>query len=281
MNTRLIKLTPAQLKATQKVQVEMLLEIDRVCKENNIKYGLFAGTLLGAIRHKGYIPWDDDADVYMMREEYDRFREIFAEKCNQDKFYFVDIENTPGYRWGYGKVKRKNSLWLREAQSHLNFGQEIFVDVFPIDGVPNGFLQGWLFHFCCFLVRKILWSEVGQYKVESAFLRLLYRQLFKIPKSSVLKAYRKLAYLCKGKTTSRYRMLTFPMPKGTCYEFKKQWIDTMIDVEFEGYPFKTLHNYAAYLSHKYGDYMTLPPENQRKVHPLTEFKLPPEFEVDD
>ena len=109
----MIYLSDEQLKKLQSIQLDMLKEVKRICHKHNIKYSLIGGTLLGAIRHQGYIPWDDDADIGMLREDYEKFRAICEKELNQEKFYFQDDRNTPGYRWGYGKIRRKGTLFLR------------------------------------------------------------------------------------------------------------------------------------------------------------------------
>lgn len=102
------------LRKIQLIQLEMLQEVDRICKKHNIYYNIIAGTLLGAVRHGGYIPWDDDADVALLRNEYEKFRKVCRVELDRTKYYFQDHKNTKGYRWGYGKLRRKNTLFLRE-----------------------------------------------------------------------------------------------------------------------------------------------------------------------
>ena len=127
----------ADLRRIQLVQLDLLKEVDRICKKCGIRYNIIAGTLLGAVRHGGFIPWDDDADVAMLRREYDRFVLACQKELNTDKYYFQDHHVTPGYRWGYGKLRRKDSLFLREHQEHMPYEQGIFIDIFPLDCVPN------------------------------------------------------------------------------------------------------------------------------------------------
>lgn len=103
-------LTDSELRQVQLIQLEMLKEVDRICRLCNIRYNIIAGTLLGAVRHKGYIPWDDDADVAFLREEYEKFRTACEKELDHSRFYFQDHRNTTGYRWGYGKLKKRNRV---------------------------------------------------------------------------------------------------------------------------------------------------------------------------
>ena len=96
----------------QLLQLDMLVELDRVCRENNINYTIFGGTLLGAVRHKGYIPWDDDADVAMLREDYDKFKKI-TDQLNSEICYFQDHDTDPEYRWLWKVKKNRHNLCAR------------------------------------------------------------------------------------------------------------------------------------------------------------------------
>ena len=97
----MVQLSDEMLRQLQLIQLEMLIEVDRICKKCNIKYNIIAGTLLGAIRHGGYIPWDDDADVALLRSEYEKFRIVCKTELDKTRFIFQDHRNTIGYRWGY------------------------------------------------------------------------------------------------------------------------------------------------------------------------------------
>ena len=100
----MVQLSDEMLRHLQLIQLEMLIEVDRICKKCGIKYNMIAGTLLGAVRHGGYIPWDDDADVALLRPEYEKFRTACKTELDKTRFVFQDHRNTRGYRWGYGKL---------------------------------------------------------------------------------------------------------------------------------------------------------------------------------
>lgn len=150
------ELSPEQFRKMQLIELEMLVEFDRVCRDNHIDYVLFGGSLLGAVRHKGYIPWDDDADIGMLREDYNRFKKHMKE-MNPEICYFQDHETDPEYRWSYGKLRRTGSKYIRVGQEHLKCKTGIFVDIFPMDDIPLGVLGQILQDWHCFCLRKILW----------------------------------------------------------------------------------------------------------------------------
>lgn len=114
----MIEISEQTLRQIQMIQLEMLVEVDRICRKCGIRYNIIAGTLLGAVRHGGYIPWDDDADVALERPEYERFRQAVKTELDTSRFYFQDHRRTKGYRWGYGKLRRKGTLFLRISRAH-------------------------------------------------------------------------------------------------------------------------------------------------------------------
>lgn len=135
------------LEKLQKVELEMLIEIDRICRKNNIKYSIMYGTLLGAVRNGGFIPWDDDCDIMFKRNEY-------------EKFFLQEHRTDPNYLFGYGKLRRKNTVFRRKGQGHINQRDGIFMDLFIYDNIPDGTI-GRLLSLNCMLsetcsIRKYL-----------------------------------------------------------------------------------------------------------------------------
>lgn len=268
----MIRLDDNMLRQVQMIQLEMLVEVDRICKKCGIRYNIIAGTLLGAVRHGGYIPWDDDADVALLRPEYEKFRLACKTELDKTRFIFQDHRNTRGYRWGYGKLRRKNTLFLREYQEHMPYMQGIFIDVFPLDGVPDHYILRSLKNFECFCVRKILWSKVGKIAEGNFWKRQFYKLLDKIPEKSVLHYYHGMIYNANRKRTRMVRILMFPTPNDE-YGYYRNWYENSVDTEFEGEVFQGIKDYDSYLSFKFGDYMELPPVEKRKVHPVSRLEI--------
>ena len=262
----------ATLRKIQMIQLEMLQEVDRICKKCNIHYNIIAGTLLGAIRHGGYIPWDDDADVAMLRFEYEKFRKACKKELDTSRFVFQDHRNTKGYRWGYGKLRRKNTLFLREYQEHMPYMQGVFIDIFPLDGVPDNYFLRSLKNFECFCVRKVLWSKVGKIAEKNYWKRQIYKLLDKIPEKDIFRYYHAMICHANKKKTRMVRILTFPTPNSE-YGYYRNWYENSVDTEFEGIIFQGIRDYDSYLGFKFGNYMELPPVEKRKVHPVTKLIL--------
>ncbi len=268
----MVQLDNETLEKVQMVELEMLIELDRICRKNNIRYTIIGGTLIGAKRNGGFIPWDDDIDVAMLRGEYEKFRKACKTDLDHSRFYFQDHRNTRGYRWGYGKLRRKDTLFLREHQEHMPYEQGIFLDVFPHDGVPNAYLARVLHNFQCFLIRKLLWSEVGKVADKSGFKRKLYLLMSKASARKIFSSYHKLIHRSNQKQYKRVRALMFPT-FGKEYGYKREWFEPGEDIEFEGLRFQCMKGAEEYLRFSYGDYMKLPPVEERKVHPVSDIKI--------
>lgn len=265
-------LSQQDLQGLQTVLLELLVEFDRICQKYGIIYSIDGGTLLGAIRHKGFIPWDDDADVIMVREEYEKFKKACKKELNTEKFYFQDIQCTPGYRWGYAKLRRKDTKCVRLNQEHMPYEQGIYLDIFVCDNVPENYPLRCIFNFICYVYRKIFWSEVGQ--VESTGLKKIWFSLLaKIPEQKLKKEYFRLVRGCVTRPSSLVKCLTFPA-RNKVYGFKREWYEDVIDIPFENVVLKGSRNYDEYLKFMYGDYMTPPPKDKYVVHAVSEFKLP-------
>lgn len=260
-----------QLGDLRAVQIEMLVEVDRICRKCGVKYNIVAGTLLGAVRHGGYIPWDDDADIALLRSDYEKFRKVCKTELDSSRFYFQDHRNTKGYRWGYGKIRRKNTIFLRENQEHMPYEQGIFIDIFPLDGVPDNYFLRSLKNFECFCVRKILWAKVGKIAEKNHWKRLVYRALEKIPEQLIFRYYHCMVHHANKRETRMVRILMFPTPNSE-WGYYRCWYENSTDILFEGRVFQGIKDYDSYLSFKFGNYMELPPLENRKIHPVSSFR---------
>ena len=268
----MVSLDQKKLRKLQLTELELLQEVDRICKKCGIQYNIIAGTLLGAVRHKGFIPWDDDADVALLRPEYEKFRKACTTELDHHRFYFQDHRNTKGYRWGYGKLRRKDTLFLREHQEHMPYEQGVFIDVFPLDGVPDNYFLRSLKNFECFCVRKIFWSKVGKIAEKKFWKRQIYKVLDKIPEERVFCYYHNMICNANRRKTRMVRILTFPTPNSE-YGYYRNWFENSDDFIFEEKTFRGIKDYDSYLSFKFGEYMKLPPEEEKKIHPVSRIKL--------
>lgn len=259
-------ISSSELKQIQSIELEMLIEFDKICRKYHIKYSLDGGTLLGAVRHQGFIPWDDDIDVIMRREEYFKFRKACKKDLDQTKFFFQDYLTDSNYRWGYAKLRRKGTEFVRRGQEHLKQHSGIFIDIFVADNVPDGYVSRRVHHFCCFLIRKMLYSEVGRCNEKNPLLRWIYQLLSKIPRDKIFHLRNGLAARANQRHTELISHYTLEYPKHCRYGLPAKCFDEMVELEFEGRKFYAFQDYHLYLSTYYGDYMALPPKEKQVPH---------------
>lgn len=269
----MIELTPSLLRQLQKIELEMIIEVDRICRKHNIKYSLDGGTLLGAVRHKGFIPWDDDADVVMTRSEYEKFYEICKTELDTDRFFLQEFRTDKYYRWGYSKLRRKNTVFLREGQESGKWNQGVFLDIFVYDNVPDNPIIRRIHLFLCFCIRKGLYSTVGRYNAKSKLMRAWYHFLSLIPRKFWEIQISALAKLTNRKNGKLIRHMTYPYRRECRYGLPRKCFDEYQDIEYEGFKFRAFKDTDSYLSTLYGDYMKLPPIEKRKIHPVSQLKL--------
>ncbi len=261
----IIELSQEEKRLLQLNILELIVEVDRICRKNGIKYSLDGGTLLGAIRHKGFVPWDDDGDVIFTRAEYEKFYEACKKDLDTEHFFLQDYRTDPGYRWGYAKMRLLGTDVVRKGHENLRFKQGVCIDVFVNDNVPDGRIARGLFYTLNFCLRKILYSEMGKTQATNAFLRSWYRLLFLIPKETCFKIRNHWAGIVNRKDTELVSHLLFPYPGKSCkYGMPSYCFKEYTEAEFEGMNFSAFKDYDKYLSILYGDYMKLPPVEKRK-----------------
>lgn len=262
-----------ELKQIQEIQQELIQEVARICRKCGIHFNMVGGTMLGAIRHKGYIPWDDDADIGFLRTEYEKFREACKTELDQEKYYMQDLRDTEGYRWGYGKLRRRGTEFVRLNQEFMPYEQGISIDLMPFDNVPNGWLAKRIHFFRCFIYRKLFWSEVGSQSEENPWKRMIYKAMRLIPMRMTVRSYQRFIDTCQRKKTRLVRILTFPTPKGI-YGYERKWYTQLSKYQFGDMMLPGAKDYDGYLRVKYGNYMELPPVEKRKTHPVSKLRLP-------
>lgn len=300
--TEEIKLTPDQIRRLQLVELDILLELDRICRKYNINYFLCGGTLLGAVRHKGFIPWDDDVDIGFLRVDYERFCKVFAQETDLNKYFLQTWKTDKNYRWSYGKIRRLGTEYVRSGQEHMKYVSGISIDIFPYDYLPFDLqlqkdlekFSKWQiiddFHryevidskflkvkemqkfrtqaFICGICRKILYSVVGKYQEPQLSVRLLFTVLALIPSRPVLKIMEENAQ--KYNDIEKYggiRIRQFSYANDIIRPnigWLAEKLKEFSEIEFEGFNFYMPKDYHWYLTGTYGThYMELPPDYMR------------------
>lgn len=245
---RKINLRQAQLR-----MLNILKEVDRICKNNNINYWLSDGTCLGAVRHKGFIPWDDDIDIAMMPEDYEKFLKIAPkELCSEN--YFLHTKNTdPNMALNSAKVRDRKSLFIDECEiENEKYHQGIYIDIFPMAYLKNiNIFTQKLFS----IITKV--KDLNPYAGNKRKQKLILKYL------GVILICKKIStiFFAKEKTQEiGYRYLYSQIQR-------LENIFPLSEIEFEGYKFPCPNNVDLYLKELYGDtYMNLPPEKDRVWH---------------
>ena len=248
------------LKKLHEAEIEILDEIARVCDENNIKYFIMFGTLLGAVRHKGFIPWDDDIDIAMMREDYMKFLEIAPKKL-KPKFFLDNINNSKNWYLCFSKVKNRNTIFVEESVLEVDCSKNIFVDIFPIDYVKDNHLS-----------KKLIFKEkivefLNSVMRTNTFKKIESEKTYLVSKFMSNKTAMKLIdKICISKSKTNYLMFfswglsgSFFAPKNIFFPLTK--------IDFEGKKYYAPKNSQEVLTVLYGEnYMQLPPIEERRTH---------------
>jgi lipopolysaccharide cholinephosphotransferase len=250
------------LDEVRSIQLHILREVTNFCDEHDITYSLCGGTLLGAVRHQGYIPWDDDIDIMLPRPEYERLMETFE----SDGLTLYNI-STKGYDKPYAKIGDNHT---HEVGSMVHgYEKGVNIDAFPIDGFPDSLILTFLH-----INKMTLWKQMYAIKgikldgsrplIRKSILLIIKSVLRFIPKKLILKRITKMA--------QKYSFESSRQAGISVWGYKEREVcprlvfDKQTELLFEGDYFKAWKDYDTYLSNVYGDYMKLPPAEERKSH---------------
>lgn len=265
-----------KLSAIQNVLLAFLLEVDRICKKHNIKYFLGGGSLLGAIRHKGFIPWDDDADVMMLREDYDKFLKVLPNELS-DKFSYQSYKSKEPNHFPFTKIRINNTILSTEFTSGFDYlHQGIFLDVLAQDKTSNNKIISKIHMRLTAAFRWLVLDKwrgkpvKGRSKASSFVANVLKAVL---PMSFLEFMQNKLMVLYKDKKDCKYLYDSMGRNIGNG-AFPAQWLDEAIWVDFENTKMPVPKEYDKYLTYLYGDYMNMIPVSKRHVsHDIVQIDL--------
>lgn len=250
------------LRRVQMIQLDILKTVDSICRNNNITYYMIGGTLLGAVRHKGFIPWDDDLDIGMMRNDYDRFTELCKTELPNDLF----LQNTlnDGLWMFITKIRKNGTIFEDDISIKSKCHSGIYIDIFPLDNLPK---DNSIWQEISFMAIRFL-SAIAAYKngkrdFKSLTIKTLCRVMKLLPFSFLNGAAKYFA------TRYNYRQTGYVTSFMSNYGYKKQRMSRDevysdgVCLQFEDSWFIAPTYWKAYLEQLYGDYMTLPPVEKR------------------
>lgn len=259
------EISPVELK---KILIDMLQDIHNFCEKNNIKYSVAYGTLLGAVRHKGFIPWDDDIDIMLPRKDYERFIESYG----NDRYRVIDMLTNPNYGLPYAKVEDVRTIMDEGVCYKTQYG--VFIDIFPVDNIPDDEN-----------IRKSYFSNKKKwnfiYNVKTVPTNWRQRSIIKNIFLSIGKSIFKpigIGYVCKKLIEISKKYNNIETKCGSIFvvtdnkESEVFPIDMYVDIiklPFENIIVNAVRMYDLYLKGCYGDYMKLPPiEKQISNHTI-------------
>ncbi|MBU5366298.1 LicD family protein [Enterococcus devriesei] len=270
------------LKQLQQIELDILREFDKLCNDHDLDYFLIGGSAIGAIRHQGIIPWDDDIDVGMNRKDYDKFLEI-AKQDFSDNYTVVNNETNPNFplmntRWGLNGTKFKTKD-LKNVPG--NFG--IFLDIFCFDNVSDDerkmkiqITLAWLYGKLSVLSvvdQPVLYIDGWKKQIillMSKSVHVIFNLLSLKPTFFYKKAKK---YMLKYQNEETEKMAYMFEPQRYISVARKKDVYPTKRIKFESFDAKVPNNIEKFLKKRYGDYMTLPPEEKRHNHPPYELKL--------
>jgi len=243
----------------RRIQLGILDNVHQFCEAHGLRYFLSSGTLIGAVRHKGYIPWDDDIDIYMPRKDYEMFLQMH--KDEKDIYRILNPYKEPHYYYTFAKVVDMRTRMVEDEIKGYEIN--VYIDIFPVDYVTDDIKKRERVFQQKKLLYKIRRCKISDFNPLYSQLAYYCYKYLPFSVSFVNKMIRKLIVLETPTNTVCNMTEAGPKIKGC---FPADDIASSVDIEFEGKLYKTMAGYKDYLERTYGDYMTLPPVEQRVTH---------------
>lgn len=265
-----VKGAAIELAELKTIELEILTNVANLCDSLGLRYSICGGTLLGAIRHKGFIPWDDDIDMFMPRPDYNKL--ISYCKNNETAFDLLCFETNPDYGYLFAKAMDKNTVIYEENGNPTNLDMGVYIDIFPIDGLADTYEESKKLFSKTSFKREMLvaknWKRYFRSKTKAWYYEPIRFAFFVVSRfvsrkkliASIQKQYAHIDFdSCKYAATvcGAYRLKEI-MPMEVYQPYT--------ELEFEGRKFKAMQAWDTYLKNIYGDYMQLPPEDKRVTH---------------
>lgn len=259
-----------ELKELQLEILNVLKDVIRVCDVHEIEYFIIGGTALGAIRHGGFIPWDDDIDIGMTRKNYEKFLSVAKTELNNDLFLqvFETERNTPFY---FAKIRKNGTKFIEFYCRNLNINQGVFIDIFPFDNIPDSKVKKKVQYIKTLILSNLFIAKTVKDlseedksirgKIKSNIRKIIHYMLKIIPKKLIYELLNRELQKYNNEDTLNIGHIKYPsltIENSTLYPLKK--------IKFENLYLYAPNDCHSYLSSQYGDYSKLPPEESRHGH---------------
>jgi lipopolysaccharide cholinephosphotransferase len=258
------QMEPEKLRFLQLKELEILLEVNRICKKYNLTYYLIGGTALGAVRHKGFIPWDDDIDLGLPREDYNKLLNLCKTELGE-KFFLQTNKTDKNYMYQFGKIRLNNTAFVQEELKNFKIHHGIFIDIFPIDGIPNNAqlrkTQKTFYNLFNF-IRDCKVQPRTQNPLKSKIRSIISRTF---PWSLV---HSVIDWVTSWVSCKQTKLMANILGRAG-YDKEAMPVEFFGDPEyldFEGHLLPVPKEWDKYLTRLYGNYMELPPINKRVNH---------------
>ena len=265
---------PAQMKRIWAMELEMVEKFVAVCQEHGLEYMIMGGTL-GAVRHKGFIPWDNDIDILMPRKDFNKLLEIGPEAFKSPLFFQTPVTEKSRFFSTYIKIRNGNgtAATREDYESGINCG--IFIDIFCLDEIPDNPLVKRFYFRRLNEISKMQRFALGKTlqggfanRIKHSLQRFVYRYVYHNPDTaSLFKYYQKAAGAYAGKNCRQVAHQAFGYQENFIWE-KTDW-DEQVQLEFEGMKLDAPKGYDAILRRQYGNYMKLP--DDKAIHDYLDF----------
>ena len=251
----------------KKLQIEILKEFLSVCEKLNLRYYLLGGTLLGAVRHKGFIPWDDDIDVGMPRADYDVFMQK-AQALLPKKMFVQSVDSEPEYLMCFGKIRNSETTFIESSISCRKINHGVYIDIFPLDYFPDDPKEQKRINTKKRLYDRRLLSEFLPLRKQPFFGVVKSLALFvRFPSAKKVIRQREQCYKSVGESDM---IANYGGAWGQKEIVPKEWYAEGAELTFEGIPVRGPKEYDKWLTQVYGNYMELPPVEKRVGHHYTD-----------
>lgn len=248
-------LIPASMKKVWNIQLEMVKLLLDVCNRNELNIWADSGTLLGAVRNKGYIPWDDDIDMIMLRNDYDKLLKI-AEKEFPYPYFLQSANNEAGYFRGHAQLRKSDTAAILKRDIWQNFNQGIFIDIFVYDYIPSSpDAKSEIGRKVTKMQRAMNARMYGSLLSKNPLLHLMSKRIIKKQGGS-FQYFKRIESLITNRSDKSDSMLGAMMFKCNCKIVRKEWYDNTIYLPFEDIMLPVPKEYDKVLTTLYGDYMT-------------------------